>query len=290
MIAGGASFAPSRWSLPALAMAARSSPCHCVDRPDAPPCRTPGTACCRADSPPGDSRLCPSVVAHRPVEVLARAVHPGKRLLVQQARQPVFRRHPLQRLHHHHLVVGGDVGVLEHRRNLILARRDFVVARLHRHAHAVELGLGLVHERHHPIRNGAEILVLEFLPLRRLGPEQRPPGVDQVGPRQVEVPVDQEIFLLGPAGRDHALGLRPEQLQHAHRLLRQRFHRAQQRRLLVERFAGPAHKRRRDDQRHRAAALQQPRRAGRVPRRVAARLEGACACRPTGSSRRRARP
>ena len=28
MIAGGASFAPSRWSLPALAMLARSSPCH----------------------------------------------------------------------------------------------------------------------------------------------------------------------------------------------------------------------------------------------------------------------
>ena len=58
------------------------------------------------------------VVAHAPVQVLAGAVDAGERLLVQQARQAVLRRDPPQHLHRHHLVVGGDVGVLEDRRQL----------------------------------------------------------------------------------------------------------------------------------------------------------------------------
>ena len=74
------------------------------------------------------------VVADAPVQVLAGAVDAGKRLLVHQARQAVLRRHPLHRLHRHHLVIGGDVGALEDRRDFVLRRRDFVVARLDRHA------------------------------------------------------------------------------------------------------------------------------------------------------------
>ena len=33
----------------------------------------------------------------------------------------------------------------------------------------------------------AEVLILELLPLRRLGAEQRAAGVDQIGTRQIEV-------------------------------------------------------------------------------------------------------
>ena len=175
--------------------------------------------------------------------------------------------------HDDHLVIGGDVGVLEDRRDFILARRDFVVARLDRHADLVELGFRFVHERHHAVRDRPEVLIFELLALGRLGAEERPAGVDEVGTRQVEVAIDQEVFLLGTAGRDDALGVRAEQLEHADGLLRQGFHRAEERRLLVERLAGPAHERRRDDERHRAAAVEQPRRAGRIPRRVAARFE-----------------
>ncbi len=215
------------------------------------------------------------VVAHRPVEVLAGAVDAGKRLLVQQARQAELRRGALERLHHHHLMIGGDVGVLEHRRDLVLARRHFVVARLHRHADLVELGLDLGHERHDAIGNGAEVLILELLALGRLRAKERAAGVDQVGPRQVEELIDQEVFLFGAAGGHHTLGGRAEQLEDAHRLPGQRLHRAEQRRFLVERLTGPAHERGRDHQRGRVAALEQPRRAGRIPRRVAACFEGA---------------
>ena len=86
--------------------------------------------------------------------------------------------------------------------------------------------------------------------------------------------VDEEVFLLGTARGDDAFSGGAEQLQDTGRLLAERFHRAQQRRLLVERFAGPADERRRNDERDRAAAIQQPRRAGRIPCGVAARFEG----------------
>ncbi len=222
---------------------------------------------------PRAQQVVPLVVAHRPVQMLPRAVHPRERLLVQQAFQPVFRRRPPHRLHRHHLMVGRQVRVLEHRRDLILARRHLVVPRLDRHAHLVQFRLHVRHERHRPVGDRAEILVLELLALRRLGPEQRPARVDQIRPRQIEHPVDQEIFLLGPARRHHPFGRRPEQLQHPDRLLRQRFHRAQQRRLLVERLPRPAQERGRNHQRDRPARFQQPRRARRIPRRVAARFE-----------------
>ena len=154
---------------------------------------------------PGLSRLLPVIVAHAPVEVLAAAVDAGERLLVQQARQAVLRRHPPHHLHRHHLMVGGDVGVLEDRREFVLARRDLVVARLHRHADLVELGLDVVHERQHALRNRAEVLILELLALRRLRAEERPAGVDQVRTREVEAAIDQEVLLLGTARRDDAL-------------------------------------------------------------------------------------
>jgi hypothetical protein len=114
--------------------------------------------------------------------VLTRAVDAGKRLLVQQAREAELRRRALERFHHHHLMIGGDVRVLEHRRDLVLAGRHLVMARLHRHADLVQLGLDLGHERHHAVRDRAEVLILELLPLGRLGAEQRASGVDQIGP------------------------------------------------------------------------------------------------------------
>ena len=148
----------------------------------------------------GSSRLTPGVGGHRPVVVLARAVHAGERLLVQQRLEPVTRRDPLQRLHDQHLVIAGDVARLEQRRDLVLARRDLVVPGLDRHAQAVELPLRLGHEGEHPRRDGAEVVVLELLALGRLGAEQGALAGQQVGPLVVELPVHQEVLLLRPDG------------------------------------------------------------------------------------------
>ena len=87
MIAGGASFAPSRWSLPALAMLARSSPCH-VFTARITAAQNTRNCMLSCGFAPGRQQVVPLVVAHRPVQVLARAVHARERLLVQQARQP----------------------------------------------------------------------------------------------------------------------------------------------------------------------------------------------------------
>ena len=62
------------------------------------------------------------VRAHRPVVVLAGAVHARERLLVQQADQPVLAGHAHHELHGQLLVVRAHVRVLEHRRQLVLAR------------------------------------------------------------------------------------------------------------------------------------------------------------------------
>ena len=184
-------------------MLMRSRPCH---RSTARSTAAQKTRNCRLSCgvSPGVQQVVPGVVAHAPVQVLARAVHARERLLVQQAREAVLRRDALQRLHHHHLVIGGDVRVLEHRRNLVLARRDLVVARLHRHAALVQLGLHLHHVGQHALGDRAEVLVFHLLALGRPRAEERAAGVDQVGPVEEEVPVDEEVFLLGAARRDDA--------------------------------------------------------------------------------------
>ena len=149
----------------------------------------------------GLEQVVAQVVRHRPVDVLARAVDARERLLVQQQLQAVAVGHPLHRLHDQHVVVGGDVGVLEHRRELVLRRGDLVVPGLDRDAELVQLDLGLEHARQDALGDGAEVVVLHLLPLGGLGAEEGPAGVDQVGPGVVEVLVDQEVFLLRAAGR-----------------------------------------------------------------------------------------
>ena len=148
----------------------------------------------------GLEQVVAQVVGQRPVEVLARAVDARERLLVQQELEAVAVGHALHRLHDQHVVVGGDVGVLEGEGDLVLRRRDLVVPGLDRHAELVELGLGLEHAGQDALGDRAEVVVLHLLALGRLGAEEGPAGVDQVGPGEVEVLVDQEVFLLGAGG------------------------------------------------------------------------------------------
>ena len=131
-------------------------------------------------------------------------------------------------------------------------------------------------KREHPVGHGAEVVVVELLTLGRLGPEQRAAGVDQVGPGQEEVPVDQEVLLLGPAERHDVVEvLVAEQLQDALGLGAHRLLAAQQRGLVVQRLTGHRDEHRRDAQRVAVRVLQDVRRAGDVPSGVAARLERA---------------
>ena len=137
MTAGGASFAPRRWSLPALATAARRRSVEEVL----------------------------SAVGDGPVVVLARAVNSGVRLFVQQALEAVLLGDVAEGVHHEHVVVAREVELLELRRELELGRGDLVVARLRRYAELPELALDVVHEGEHAIGYRAEVVVFELLTL-----------------------------------------------------------------------------------------------------------------------------
>ena len=99
---------------------------------------------------------------------------------------PCFLATLLQRGHQQLLVVGRDVGALEHRRDLELAGGDLVVPGLGRDAELEQLALGVHHEAQHALRDGAEVVVVELLALRRLGAEQGAAGVEQVGAGEEE--------------------------------------------------------------------------------------------------------
>ena len=224
---------------------------------------------------PGSSRLEPAVGAHRPVVVLAGAVDAGEGLLVQQADESVAAGDAFQRLHQQLLVVGADVRVLEDRRDLVLGRRHLVVAGLDRDPELAHFEFGLEHAGQHPLRDRAEVVVVELMALGRLGAEQGAPGRDQVGALEVVLLVDQEVLLLGADRGEDALALLvAEQAQRLDRRARERVHRAQQRDLAVERLAGPGGEGGRDAEQRPVRVLEDEGGGGRVPGGVAAGLEG----------------
>ena len=274
MIAGGASLAPRRWSLQAEATETRSRPPYrCTARMTAAQNTRNWALSCGVS--PGSSRLPWVAVAEREVDVLARAVDAGERLLVEQALHAVLLGDRLEGRHQQLLVVGGLVGALEHRRDLELAGSDLVVPGLGRDAELEELPLGVHHEAEHALGDGPEVVVVELLALGRLGAEEGAAGVEQVRPGQEEVAVDQEVLLLGAAVGHDVVGLVvAEELEHPLGLGRHRLLRAQHRRLVVERLAGHRDEDGRDAQRVAVGVLQHVRRAHHVPAGVAAGLEG----------------
>ena len=214
-------------------------------------------------------------VADRPVDVLARAVDPGERLLVEETHEPVFLGGGLHHRHHQLLVISRDVRRFEVRGDLELSRCHLVVVGLGGDPEAVQLVLELLHEHLDASGDRAEVVVVELLTLRRRCTEQRASREQQVGAAVGEIGIDQEVLLLGPAA-----GVQRLDLSLAHQRqdpLGRAVHggvRSQQRDLLVERLAGPRHEHARDHQRRSVGGVHHVGGARRVPRRVPAGLRG----------------
>src|SRR3989304_4089261 len=86
--------------------------------------------------------------------------------------------------------------------------------------------------------------------------------------------IDQEVLLLGAGRRRDEGAVRlAEELEYSLRLAIERLHGAQQRRFLVERFAGPRDERRRNAERRAIGVLQNVGRTGDVPDRVTTGFE-----------------
>ena len=171
-------------------------------------------------------------------------------------------------------MVTAEVQLLEHRRELELGGSDLVVARLRRDAEFPELLLDLVHEVEDAHLDRAEVMVLELLVLRGRRAEERTARHHQVGTLQVERLVDKKVLLLGSKRNRDLLVTLAEAMHQTLRRCGERLHRTEERRLLVERLARIGAEGGRDAQGRAVAVALDERGRGRIPRRVAARLEG----------------
>ena len=117
-------------------------------------------------------------------------------------------------------------------------------------------------------------MIFELLTLGRLRAEQGAAGRQQVRSGEEEMSIDQEVLLLGAGRRRDERAVRlAEQLQHALGLAIEGLHRTQERRLLIQRFAGPGDERCRNAERRAVRVFEDVGRAGDVPDRVAAGFE-----------------
>ena len=226
-------------------------------------------------SVPWNQEAAELVVAEREVHMLPGTVHAFEWLLVEQALHAVLLGNGLEGCHEELLMVGRDVAPFEHRRDLELPWRHLVVPGLGRDPEFEQFTFGVHHESEDPLGDGTEVVVVELLALGRLGAEQCAAGVDQVGTRQKEVSIHQEVLLLGPAeGHDVARVRVTEQPEHTLGVLAHRLLGAQKRGLVIEGLAGHRHENCWYAESIAVRVLQHICRTGHIPAGVPACLEG----------------
>src|SRR5688500_9721260 len=212
---------------------------------------------------------------HRPVAVLSRAIDARERFFVENGLQPVTERDTSESRHHQHVVVDGEIGLLEVRRHLKLARRDFVMSGRYRNSELVKLKLDLRDARLDTLGNAAKVVVLELLAARWRCADERASAHHEVRAQAEVCAVDQEVFLLGAEGGENPLdALVAEELEELNGFLGENIGAAEQRRHLVESFAVVADEHRRDAERARARGFDDEYGTGRIPRGVAASFPG----------------
>lgn len=236
MMAGGASFAPRRWSLPAPRSRRAEQVGVFVYRLNyRAESREEYRVFVRIRS--GVEQVSVAV-GNRPVVVLARTVDSREGLFVQQAYQTVFFRHVAQNFHNHHVMVCRQVQLFEHGRDFELRGRNFVVARLCGNSDFPKLQIDVVHEIDDARLDCSEIVVFKLLVLLRRSAEERSARLHEVGALYVEFAVYEEVFLFR-AERYVCAGVLfdSEALHQAFCLRTQNLYGAQKRRLFVEHFA-----------------------------------------------------
>ena len=178
-----------------------------------------------------------SVGSETPVVVLARTVDSLKWLLVKQNNKTVFLCNIVHKIHYQLVLVVRKVGLAKNRRQLKLVRRNLVVTGFQRNAKAVALNLKVAHKGCHTRRNGAKIVVVQLLVLRRLVAHKRAASEHKVGTGGVKVLVNKEILLFPAQIREHLLNFRVEHLADWHCGVRNGVQSLFQRCLIVKRFA-----------------------------------------------------
>ncbi len=127
--------------------------------------------------------------------MLAASVDALKGLFMKQTCKSVLLGNFLHQFHGDLVVIGCYIGAGENRCKLVLRGRNFVVLRFCKNSELPKLQIQFFHKLMYPRFDDAEIVIVQFLPTRRFGTEQCPPGQHQIRTLGVEFLVNQEIFL-----------------------------------------------------------------------------------------------
>ena len=125
---------------------------------------------------------------------------------MEQAHQAVAVGHLLHGLHGQLVVVAGGVGVGEDGRHLVLGGGNLVVLGLGVDAQLPQLFVEILHKGGDPGLDGAEVVVIQLLPLGGLGTEEGAAAELQVFALVVERFIHQEVLLLGADAGGDLLG------------------------------------------------------------------------------------
>ena len=169
--------------------------------------------------------------------MLAGTVDACKWLFMKQAYQAMLAGLLAQNLHHQHVMVDRQVHVLKQRGQFKLRGRHFVVAGLGRDPQSPEFLFHVAHEIKDAGLDGAEIMVFQLLVLGGRGAEKGAPRLDQVRAVQVEVLVNEEVFLFRPQRNGHVFIRKAETLHQLLDGIAQCLAGAQQRSLLIQRVS-----------------------------------------------------
>ena len=210
----------------------------------------------------------------RPVVVLAASVHARKRLFMQQAYKAVAQGNLFHDVHDEHILIRRLVRRAENRRQLMLRRRSLIVLGLRRHTQLPKLHVQVAHVIGHALLDRTEVMIFHLLAFGRHCAKKRTAGEDQVLALQIGFTVHDEIFLLRTdTGHNLLRRTVAEETADAHSLAADRLHRAQQRRLLIQRFTGIRAEDRGNAQRLRVAAVIKESRARDVPDGISTRFK-----------------
>ena len=205
-----------------------------------------------------------------PVVVFAAAVDAGEGFFVEEDAEAVLAGHALHQGHQEHVVVDGEVGVLEDGGHFKLVRGDLVVAGFAGDAEFEGLDFEVLHEGGDALRDGAEVVVVHLLVLGGIVAHEGAAGQQEVGTGAEEALVDEEVLLLPAEVGGHFADLRVEVVADGRRGLVDGFEGAQERGLVVEGFAGVGDEDRGDDE----GVVDDEDRGSRVPGGIAAGFEG----------------
>jgi hypothetical protein len=178
--------------------------------------------------------------------VLARSVDSGKRFFVKEQPEMMLGRYPVHQRHNQQVLIDGEVGLTENRRQLKLIGCHLVVPGLQRNAIFICFKLHLPHECCYPGRYRSKIVILQLLVLGTLVPHQCPAGEVKIGPGIIEGLVDKEVLLFPTQVGIDLFHFRVEEPANLYCSLvnsRQRF---QQRGLVIESFTRIGDENRRD--------------------------------------------